>query len=153
MNREDPLTMLACKDLINDYHRIGKVISKVENDKAVSIVPEDTVQLFDANVAFIKTMLEVSSDPFNVVLTHHAPSYQSVSPRFIGNSANGAFVSNLEEFILDRPKIKVWAHGHTHSSSDYYIGDCRVVANPLGYRRELYKNDNEYKPLTIEVVR
>ena len=135
------------------YTLSGKVIAKVENDKVVSIVPEDTVQLFDVNVAFIKTMLEVSNDPFNVVLTHHAPSYQSVSPQFIGNSANGAFVSNLEEFILDRPKIKVWAHGHTHSPSDYYIGDCRVVANPLGYRRELYKNECEYKPITIEVLR
>lgn len=153
MSKENPLVMMACNDLISDYRYIGKVISKIENDKIVRITPEDTVKLFDENVSFIKTMLEISNDPFNVVLTHHAPSYQSVSPRFISNAANGAFVSDLEEFILDRPKIKVWAHGHTHSVSDYNIGDCRVVANPLGYRRELHKNENEYRPLAVEVIK
>lgn len=149
MDREDPLTMLACRDLINDYRHIYKDV----RGKVTSITPEDTIRLFDKNVEFIKTMLEITGDPLNVVLTHHAPSYQSVSPRFVGNAANGAFVSNLEDFIIDRPKILVWAHGHTHSWVDYDIGNCRVVGNPLGYRRELYKNDNEYKPITIEVLR
>jgi Icc-related predicted phosphoesterase len=119
----------------------------------VRIEPEDTVRLYDKNVDFIAKMLELSDEPFNVVLTHHAPSYKSVSPHFIGNAANGAFVSNLEDFILDRPKIRVWAHGHTHSPCDYRIGECRVVGNPLGYGRELYKNDHEYKPITIEVLK
>jgi predicted phosphodiesterase len=149
MNREDPLSMLACEDLINDYRYIAKTVGMDYK----RIVPKDTVRLYDKNVDFIKVMLEISGDPLNVVLTHHAPSYQSVSPRFKGNAANGAFVSNLEDFILDRPKILVWAHGHTHAPVDYQIGDCRVVANPLGYGRELYKNDNEYKPVTIEVLK
>lgn len=149
MENENPLTMLACKNLINDYHCIRKTV----RGKEVIITPEDTVKLYHKNVNFIKTMLELSCDPFNVVLTHHAPSYKSVSPRFVGNAGNGGFVSNLDEFILDRPKILVWAHGHSHSCVDYNIGKCRVVGNPLGYARELYKNDIEYKPITIEVMK
>lgn len=149
MNRDDPLTKLACKDLISDYRYIGKTVS----GNPVRITPEDTVNLFDKNIDFIEKMIELTDNPTNVVLTHHAPSYRSVSPRFVGNMGNGAFVSNLDDFIIDRPEIVVWAHGHTHSSTDYQIGDCRVVANPLGYAREIYKNDYQYQPITIEVLR
>lgn len=149
MDNEDSLTIKACQYLIDDYNHIRKTFG----GKEVIITPQDTVNLYYKNVDFIKKMIEITPDYFNVVLTHHAPSYKSISPRFVGNAANGAFVSNLEEFILDRPKIKVWAHGHTHSWVDYDIGDCRVVGNPLGYRRELYRNYNEYKPITIEVVK
>lgn len=149
INREDPLTKLACKDLINDYRYIRKMVY----GKPATITPEDTISLFDKNVDFIKKMIELTNDPFNVVLTHHAPSFRSVSPRFVGSAVNGAFVSNLDDFILDRPKIAAWAHGHTHSPVDYKIGVCRVVGNPLGYARELYKNDSQYQPITIEVLK
>lgn len=148
MEKGNPLTMLACKDLINDY----RYISRMQGRTPVKITPEDTIGFFDANVHYINKILEISDAPYNVVLTHHAPSYQSVSPRFKGNASNGAFVSNLDEFILDRP-ISVWAHGHTHSTKDYMIGDCRIVCNPLGYARELYKNDSAYQPLKIEVIK
>jgi hypothetical protein len=46
---------------------------------------------------------------------------------------NGAYSSDLSEFMLDRPQIKVWTHGHTHHNFDYMIGSTRVVANPRGY--------------------
>ena len=46
---------------------------------------------------------------------------------------NGGYSSNLEEFILDRPQIKVWTHGHTHDTFDYMIGSTRVMCNPRGY--------------------
>ncbi len=40
-------------------------------------------------------------------------------------------------------------HGHIHSSSDYKIGNTRVVCNPKGYSVELNKN---FKPnLVLEV--
>jgi hypothetical protein len=46
---------------------------------------------------------------------------------------NGGYHSDLSEFILDRPAIKLWTHGHTHEEFDYMIGDTRVVCNPRGY--------------------
>jgi hypothetical protein len=46
---------------------------------------------------------------------------------------NGGYTSDLVEFILDRPQIKLWTHGHTHEQFDYMIGSTRVVCNPRGY--------------------
>jgi len=147
MEKENPLSMMTCKDYINDYHHIWKR----DKGKITRITPQDTIRLFKRNINFIKTVLDPLCD--NVVLTHHAPSFKSISPQYVGNACNGAFVSDLDEFILNHPEIKIWAHGHTHSKVDYEIGSCRVIGNPLGYRGELFKNENAYKPMTIEVIK
>jgi Icc-related predicted phosphoesterase len=69
-----------------------------------------------------------------VVVGHHAPSKASTHPRYLNDTTmNGAYSSDLSEFILDRPQIKLWVHGHTHDSFDYMIGSTRVVCNPRGY--------------------
>ena len=44
--------------------------------------------------------------------------------------------SDLSDFILDRPLIKYWLHGHIHATNDYMVGDCRVISNPRGYVME-----------------
>jgi hypothetical protein len=46
---------------------------------------------------------------------------------------NGAYSTDLDNWILDRRQIKLWTHGHTHESFDYMIGTTRVVCNPRGY--------------------
>jgi hypothetical protein len=46
---------------------------------------------------------------------------------------NGGFSSDMSEFILDRPQICLWTHGHMHDPFDYVIGSTRVVCNPRGY--------------------
>jgi Icc-related predicted phosphoesterase len=74
-----------------------------------------------------------------VVISHHAPSYKSIHPTYRDvryESLNYGYYSNLESFILDRPQIKLWTHGHVHSNHDYSIGDTRVVCAPHGYGKE-----------------
>jgi hypothetical protein len=69
-----------------------------------------------------------------VVVGHHAPSRASTHPRYRTEFVvNGAYSSNLDEFILDRRQIRLWTHGHTHEDFDYMIGTTRVVCNPRGY--------------------
>ena len=69
-----------------------------------------------------------------VVCTHHAPSKSSEHPRYAHDTLmNGAYNSKLDQFIMDRPGIKLWTHGHTHEDFDYMIKSCRVVCNPRGY--------------------
>jgi hypothetical protein len=69
-----------------------------------------------------------------VVVGHHAPSKLSTKPKYQNDTMmNGAYSSDLSEFILDRPMIKVWTHGHTHDKFDYMIGSTRIVCNPRGY--------------------
>jgi hypothetical protein len=61
---------------------------------------------------------------------------------------NGGYHSDLSEFILDRPGIKLWTHGHTHELFDYMIGSTRVVCNPRGYDGHEAIADN----FTLKVV-
>jgi len=145
MDKNNPIVKMNCKKYINDYRYIFKDIDQI-------LEPDNTIELFNRNISFIDDMLCLSDpDEVNVILTHHAPSFKSVSARFIGDVCNGAFVSSLEDIILDNPSIRVWAHGHTHNYTDYKIGYCRVVANPYGYSREVFKNEDDYKPIRIEV--
>jgi hypothetical protein len=87
-----------------------------------------------------------------VVVGHHAPSHKSVKPKYERDvHMNGAYRSDLENFIADRPRIKLWVHGHTHSEFDYMVAETRVVANPrgyVGYERGLQEDD----PYTYQLL-
>jgi Icc-related predicted phosphoesterase len=71
-----------------------------------------------------------------VVVTHHAPSPQSIPQRFRNDPLNPAFASDLEPFVATS-QAALWIHGHIHQHSEYVIGLTRVVANPRGYPNEL----------------
>jgi len=63
---------------------------------------------------------------------------------------NGAYSSDLTEFILDRPQIKLWTHGHTHHVFDYMVGSTRIFCNPRGYKDYEGRAD-DLELLTVEV--
>jgi hypothetical protein len=63
---------------------------------------------------------------------------------------NGGYSSDLSQFILDNPQIKLWTHGHTHETFDYVIGETRIFCNPRGYIG--YENRaDEFKLKTVEL--
>jgi hypothetical protein len=63
---------------------------------------------------------------------------------------NGGYSSDLTDFILDRPQIKAWTHGHTHELFDYRIGSTRILCNPRGY--VLYeRGSDEEEPYLAKV--
>jgi len=118
--------------VMNDYHTItierGGIYHKLR--------PEDTFNAYNRAVETIKLAAE-TWDGDVVVLGHHAPSRASIHERYRHDQVgNGGYCSDLDNFILDQPKIKLWIHGHVHNCFDYQIGDCRVVCNPLGYPTE-----------------
>jgi Icc-related predicted phosphoesterase len=94
--------------------------------------PEDSVADHAKMLSYID---HVTRDPGSyIVVVHHAPSSQSIAERFKADTLmNGAFRSELDEFIMDRPQIKFWLHGHMHNNSNYWVGETRVVCNPRGY--------------------
>lgn len=97
--------------------------------------PEDAVEEHKKCLGYIKTILE-DLPPWKqaVVVGHHTPSHTSCHPRYKDDQImNGGYHSDLSEFILDHPQIKLWTHGHTHEVFDYMIGSTRVVCNPRGY--------------------
>jgi hypothetical protein len=68
------------------------------------------------------------------VCGHHTPTPQSIHPKYAGDELmNGGYTSDLTQFIMERPQIKLWTHGHTHEDFDYLIGTTRVACNPRGY--------------------
>ena len=161
MNKRDPITLLHMRDMMNDF-RIIKNSNKqtyrkvplykekegggYELDEKGYMIqigmkmkeepsrfsPEDAVEQFEKFVEYAKLVTE--GDKKTVVCTHHSPSLQSCHPRYKHDSVmNGGYHSDLEEFIMARPNIKLWTHGHTHEDFDYMVGETRVVCNPRGY--------------------
>lgn len=124
VNKADPLTEYTIRQGMNDYRLI-------RNSHSYSkITPAQTAREFARTYKFLEKEV---SEPC-VVVTHHAPSFESIDPYYKDNHVlNGAYASDLSYFILHHPEIKVWCHGHCHNQSDYTIGATRVVANPRGY--------------------
>jgi hypothetical protein len=133
---ENALEMMEAAQCMNDY----KVIRIGSNYRKMN--PDDTLGFHKKSKLFLQQKLEQFRDTKTWVLTHHGPSYQSVHPKYRSSGiANGAYVSDLDDLILNNPQVKYWSHGHTHESLDYMIGDCRVVCNPRGYYpREINPN-------------
>lgn len=82
--------------------------------------------------AFIKKSVTESNAKHVIVATHHVPSYELVSPQFMGSPINGAFTVELGNFIVHSP-IEYWIYGHSHRNIDKVIGGTKCVSNQLGY--------------------
>lgn len=162
MNNLDSLTLYHIKHMMNDFRIVSNSDRKVsrrvplykknedgtymknENggviedgfkfkEEVATFSPEDAVADHAKYLQYLKLALE-SKDTAFVVVGHHSPSKMSTHPRYQHDELmNGGYSSDLSEFILDHPKIKLWTHGHTHYKFDYMIGDTRIVCNPRGY--------------------
>ena len=114
------------------FRSIGEKV-KEEPSK---FAPEDTVDYHRKMLDYIRIVTDMLGDNPQkyVVVGHHAPTKASTHPRYKEDVLmNGAYSSELAEYILDHPQIKLWTHGHTHEDFDYMIGETRVFCNPRGY--------------------
>ena len=151
MNGEDEATMQHVSRRMNDFQICENSAEMVNyrtfdvedtEHKAVkfrtrpaTLSPRHVVEDHKAMLKFIDEVY-ASTPPWMtmVVVGHHAPSKSSEHPRYKHDTLmNGAYNSKLDQFIMDRPGIKLWTHGHTHEDFDYMIKGCRVVCNPRGY--------------------
>ncbi len=94
--------------------------------------PASFAGIHDLHRAAIESVLSTLHDGPTVVVTHHAPSRRSLSPRIKRGHLDAAYASDLEDLIL-RHAPDVWIHGHVHVPQDYWIGPTRILANPRGY--------------------
>jgi Icc-related predicted phosphoesterase len=97
--------------------------------------PADARRIHTQSLGWLDQQLETVRGRKVVVVTHHAPSPQSIPRRFWNDPLNPAFASNLESFVI-ASNASLWIHGHIHQHSDYVIGSTRVIANPRGYPSE-----------------
>lgn len=146
LNKGDPITVHAIGNLMNDYHSI-------RNDSTNYRVlrPSDTIFRHKTTLNYIRSIVEQDNTKKYVVIGHHAPTklstHYSYEDEYI---ANGAYSSDLSDFILKYPQIKVWCHGHTHNVFDYVVGSTRIICNPRGY--EGYEPDSEWDKTKIVEV-
>jgi len=142
MNRRDPLTMSAMKDMMNDFR-----IVRNEKREYAAMSALDVAIRHDKTLGYIKHVVQEHKDKKCVVVGHHAPSFKSVSEQYASQTLmNGGYASELSEFIMDHPQIKLWTHGHMHQPFDYVIGETRVVCNPRGYENDGYSENSGWNP-------
>lgn len=148
MNKADPLTMHAIEGMMNDFRIIRNDYRSYAHMSA-----RDVVERHRKTLQYFRSVLAEQHDKKFVVVGHHSPSFQSVHESYKDEQLmNGGYHSDLSEFILDHPQIKLWTHGHTHHPFDYMIGETRIVCNPRGYENDGYSEDTGWNPnLILEV--
>lgn len=153
-NDYDRSSMRYAESCMNDYRgsRMSKMDSSGENE---AIMFSDLVKDIDnykpeyhftarrsvdehyKTRKWLENKLDTCTESRRVIVTHHAPSYDSIANRFrngYDSVLNQAFYSDMTKWAKDRGNIDLWVHGHTHSSFDYEMEDGpRVVCNPRGY--------------------
>lgn len=72
-----------------------------------------------------------------VVVSHHAPSAESLAPSARSQLLASAQASDVQEL---KGCAELWIHGRTRRSADYRWGSTRVVSNPRGLQRPAYRN-------------
>lgn len=130
MNNEDPSTMHQVRFMMNDFN----CVKNTSDDGKKVFMPDDAVEDHYRFRRNLDEALAMHPGLTTVVCGHHAPSKQSTHPRYKTEVVmNGAYSTDLDNFIMERNQIKLWTHGHTHEDFDYMIGTTRIVCNPRGY--------------------
>lgn len=141
--KASPIAMETCRGGMNDFKIIATGDPAKWPPKAWhnwEYAPRD--QIFAPSNAldehlmskrYIEFVAKQHRDDKVVVVSHHGPTYKSLSKKHVGNGLDGAYCSDMSDFILGNHNIRHWVHGHTHMSVDYMVGDCRILANQVGY--------------------
>lgn len=137
--------MRTAEAIMVDYKRIRLATKGYRKLRAA-----DTAQFHAQQKSWLQQKLVEPFEGKTVVITHMAPSIQSVSNRYIHDQVSAAYASRLDELAA---QADLWVHGHMHASFDYQIRKCRVVCNPCGYmlRDGLPENDRFDPNFVVEV--
>lgn len=108
--------------------------------------PADVLSWHTVSRAWLEDRLAASRPgETTIVITHHAPSLQSVKPHRWDRVQMVGTASNLES-LIERSGPTLWIHGHTHDDADYHIGKTRIVSRQRGTPKNV-----DYAPLVVEV--
>lgn len=146
--RGKPLAMIEAQNSMNDYRYI-----RTETTNYGKITPKFILEEHLKAKSAIQKHIDEHPNHNIILMVHHGVSFLSRNTNYSSSILDCAYHSDLSEFILDNPRIKLIVHGHTHQPLDYVIGDCRIVCNPRGYDCEQdYSDYVEYQPKFIEVL-
>lgn len=124
-----------CGIEMNDYKKIRTLPNYSKMTTLYSI------DQFNQSKKFLERALSECGGK-QVVVTHHAPSKQSVPLAYLEDLTTAAYASDLEWLIL-KYQPELWLHGHIHNQTNYKIGNTHVLANPRGYEGHFINADFE----------
>jgi Icc-related predicted phosphoesterase len=127
--------MREAEAVMVDYKRIRLASKGFRKLRAA-----DTAQFHAQQRLWLQSKLTEPFDGRTVVITHMAPSMQSVAVQYATDPVSAGYASNLEHLV---EKADLWIHGHMHDSFNYSVGKCRVVCNPCGYLTRGGGTENE----------
>ena len=141
-----PTVMWDARQRMNDYRCI-----RVEKNGYRKLTPDMTLIEHQKALMALRNALEQHPDKPFVVMTHHAPSFQSIRRDYVADALNGAYASDLENFIIENRQIQAWVHGHIHTRKAYDIEGCMVMVNARGYPSERPANLPPYTPMSFQL--
>ena len=124
-------TVWNVENYMNDYSRI----KYFDGRRHRKLVPNDLVKVHLDSVRWLKEQFEIHRGRKIVVVTHQAPSFESVPESYRQDVLSAAYASHLDN-LVEQSEAVLWVHGHTHQGTVYMIGKTRVVCNPHGYPGE-----------------
>ncbi len=142
LNGNPPLAEVLAHKVMSDYRRIQVLPGEDP------LNPSDTCGFHVESRRWLEERVRALRNRKFVIVTHHAPSQESVWPALRGTPFMPAFASEMSRFIAETG-ARLWIHGHIHRCCDYTVGKTRVLANPRGYPTE---PRDEFEPgLLVEV--
>lgn len=141
------VAMAHAHEHANDYLYVK--VRKAQNEEKRRLSPGDTRYFHHRSMEFLETELRHPFDGVSIVMTHHAPSTESLPLAERADLIASCYASALDDFIEEfQPNL--WVHGHVHISNDYRIGRTRIVSNPRGYAPD-HRNPDFDPAFVIEI--
>lgn len=124
-DNNNPISMSLAGGGMNDFRLV------TNNDDYFK--PQDAYAIHQKDKEFLIENLAYYADvKTKIVITHHLPSFQAIAPGFRDSRLNGAYASDLDQFMNDW-KVNYWIHGHSHPPLNMMVGDTRLLRKPRGY--------------------
>jgi Icc-related predicted phosphoesterase len=155
MNYGDAWVINSIQHKMNDYQYIRNDTFNYRRLRTTDVISKhnECLQYYTDTLDSLRTHNNTKNI---VILSHHAPSYNSISGGVLTSGDNSdmipdmyAYASDLRGFIKEYPEITYWIHGHTHNAVAYTIGNTNILCNPRGYHEESTIEDTGWNPKLI----
>lgn len=111
--------------------------------------PGDTLAMHRKSVQWLDAELAKPFDGKTVVVTHFTPHRKCVATEHEGSELSPYFNTDLA-WLMEKRRIDVWCHGHTHTNNDFVAENgCRVVSNQRGYPMEVEAGNMGFRPALV----
>lgn len=71
----------------------------------------------------------------DIVLTHMLPGTECIDIKWMGNSYNSFYLTEMADLIKERKPL-LWLMGHSHEPMNKMVHNTLMIRNPRGYPRE-----------------